>query len=83
MKPKDLKELKTKSLESLKKEIERLTRAKNEAKIERDMSKTKNVHHLSKIKKDIAQLLTLTGEKSFAEKKVKAIKPKEQIDAAN
>ncbi|OGD86411.1 hypothetical protein A2870_00880 [Candidatus Curtissbacteria bacterium RIFCSPHIGHO2_01_FULL_41_11] len=71
MKNKDLKELKSKNIEALKKERERLLKEKNEAMIERDMSKTKNYHHLLSIKRSIAQVMTLINEKSFAEKSQK------------
>ena len=79
MKNKDLKELKIKSAEALKKEIAKLIGDKNEAKIERDVAKAKNVHKTAKIKKDIAQILTLINEKSFAEKSESATKSKEQV----
>lgn len=68
MKKKDFLEFKNKTIDSLKKEIEKLAREKNEAKIERDMNKTKNVHTIISIKKNIAQIKTLINQKSFSEK---------------
>lgn len=78
MKNKDLKELKNKSTEALKKEIARLITEKKEAMVERDIKKTKNAHKTLKIKREIAQIVTLINEKSFAEKSTKETKTKEQ-----
>ena len=68
MKKKDLAELKNKSVDSLKKEIERIVKEKNDAKIDRDINKTKNVHRILKLRRDIAQIKTILALKQFVEK---------------
>ena len=68
MKKKDLAELKNKSVDSLKKEIERVVKEKNDAKIDRDINKTKNVHRILKLRRDIAQIKTILALKQFVEK---------------
>lgn len=73
MKSRDFKELKNKSVEALTKEVEKLIKEKNDAKIERDMSKAKDTHKISKLRRDMAQLKTLISEKLFLEKETKGV----------
>lgn len=73
MKNRDFEQLKNKSVEALKKEVERLVHEKNDAKIERDVTKAKDTHRISKIRRDMAQIKTLIGEKLFLEKETKNV----------
>lgn len=77
MKKKDLQDLKTKSIEFLKKEIQNKMKSKNEFKIERDTNKAKNVHKIRALRREIAQITTLINEKAFTERMTKESKEKE------
>ncbi len=68
MKHKELNDFKTKNIEGLKKEVTRLTKEKKEAEIEHDVNKSKNVHKILQIRRDIAQISTLISEKVFTQK---------------
>ena len=83
MKSKDLKEFKNKSAELLKKEIVRLIGEKNEAKMERDVKKAKNVHKILALKKSVAQIMTLVNEKAFEQNSAKVAKTKETENASS
>ena len=71
MKSRDFEQLKNTNVEALKKEIKRLVKEKNDAMIERDVTKAKDTHRISKIRRDMAQIKTLISEKKFAEKSAK------------
>ncbi|OGE08142.1 50S ribosomal protein L29 [Candidatus Curtissbacteria bacterium RIFCSPLOWO2_02_FULL_40_13b] len=77
MKKKDLMELKNKNIEEIQKKIDQLVSEIVVNKLELKMGKLKNVHLISKKKKDLARLETILKLKYFAikpnmsEKKVK------------
>ncbi|HSX19091.1 MAG TPA: 50S ribosomal protein L29 [Candidatus Saccharimonadales bacterium] len=73
MKKKDLEELKNKNIDQLKKLISEQEKEIGNSKFESE-SKTKNVHVLSKKRKDIARAFTVLSMKQLQETKNKEAK---------
>ncbi len=59
MKRKELNQLKSQSIDEIKKKLKERQKEKTEELINLKMGKTKDVHAISKIRKDIAQLKTI------------------------
>ncbi len=78
MKKKDLSEIKSKTISQLMKNISDLKKEMVGLSIDMSLGKTKNVHELSKKKKNIAQIKTILNQKLALEKKVKAPKVKKE-----
>ena len=68
MKKKDLEELKNKSIDNLKKYIRDSRKDLINKGLEQDLSKVKNVHIASQLKKDIARAKTILNIKQLMEK---------------
>ncbi|OGD84684.1 50S ribosomal protein L29 [Candidatus Curtissbacteria bacterium RIFCSPLOWO2_01_FULL_41_18] len=71
MKKKDLDQLKSKTVAEFQKSLSELEKEKTEQVLNLKMGKTKNVHVVSKIKKDIAQIKTLVRIKTLAQEYAK------------
>jgi len=71
MKKKDFLELKTKSIEEIKKKIEELTHEIITNKLEFRMGKLKDIHLINKKRKDLARLKTLLKLKIFGQEATK------------
>ncbi len=80
MKTKDLKELKTRDIKDLKVRVQDLEKQKTVGLIELKMAKVKNVHSISKIKKEIAQIKTLINLKLISKKERPDNKEKNATD---
>ena len=76
MKKRDLKDLKKESAVSLYKKLKDLQKEKIESQISLKLGKIKNVHEISKKKKDIAQINTLLNIKTFMEKTTNQLQKK-------
>lgn len=74
MKKKEFLELKTKSIEEIKKKIEELTHEIIANKLELRMGKVKDIHLINKKRKDFARLKTLLKLKIFEEEAKKSDK---------
>jgi len=68
MKKKDFDDLKTKSIHDLGRKIRELEKEKISALLELRMGKTKNVHVVKQIKRDIAKTKTIFNAKLFIQK---------------
>lgn len=67
MRKKDLDQLKSKTVAEFQKRLSELEKEKTEQVLNLKMGKTKNVHVVSKGKKDIAQIKTLVRIKTLAQ----------------
>ncbi len=65
MKKKDLNDLKTKTVQDLRKKVADLEKEKNNNLLELKMGRSKNVHAANNIKKDIAKVKTLIEMKTL------------------
>jgi len=66
MKRKELNQLKSQSIDEIKKKLKERQKEKTEELINLKMDKTKDVHVISKIRKDIAQLKTIISFKTLS-----------------
>lgn len=66
MKRKELSQLKSQSIDEIKKKLKERQKEKTEELINLKMGKTKDVHVTSKIRKDIAQLKTIVSFKTLS-----------------
>ncbi|MEX2028700.1 MAG: 50S ribosomal protein L29 [Candidatus Curtissbacteria bacterium] len=64
MKKKDLEQLKSQDIKTLKKKVDDLKKEAANFKIEISLGKVKNVHSISQKKKDIAKIMTILNIKS-------------------
>lgn len=72
MKKKDYKDLKIKTTGDLAKKVKELRREITEKNIELKMGKTKNVHEVNTLRKDVAKILTIMKIKSFEKENTKS-----------
>ena len=72
MKKKDYKDLKIKTIGDLAKKVKELRREITEKHIELKMGKTKNVHEVNLLRKDVAKMLTIMKIKSFEKANIKS-----------
>ncbi len=85
MKKKDLSQLKSWGIDEMKKRLKELEKEKTEQTLNLKMGKTKNVHIVAKIKKDVAQIKTIIRVKALTQEQTKESKEskKEAQDAAS
>ena len=80
MKKKDLTEIKSKPAKDILARVRGLEKEKVNSQIDLAMAKTKNVHEVARIKKMIAQMLTIARLKSILESDKVAKKSKEAVN---
>lgn len=72
MKKRDFNDLKIKTIGDLAKKVKVLRREITEKHIELKMGKTKNVHEVNILRKDVAKMLTIMKIKSFEKANIKS-----------
>lgn len=77
MKKKDLTEIKSKTISQLLKSVADLKKEMVGLKIDMSLGKTKNVHEISKKKRNIAQIKTILNQKLALDKKASQKSKKE------
>lgn len=83
MKKKDLTEIKSRPVKDILAKVRDLEKEKVNSQVELAMAKTKNVHEMAKIKKTIAQTLTIARLKSIVDADKDKRKSQEAVNGTN